>query len=135
MRTLQRFALCVVAVTLLTSCAPSGLNPTAKPVKITDTGKILGSYSLKGTNPGHSAGYYVGTVTISDDGSGGVQVTQKIQGETWVGQGNIDPQGRLFVLFQEMNVEGTWTLLEDGQFKGVWKHREQGETGTEVWSP
>lgn len=126
---------CLVALGLLTGCAPQGLHPTAKPVKITDVGAILGSYSMRGTNPDDIGGSYMGTVTIRDNGSGGLQVTQLIQGDSWFGDANIDSEGRLHVVFEASNVEGTWTLLEDGQFKGTWNERGRSGGGVEVWSP
>ena len=120
----------LLAITILTGCS---LKPTSKPVKISDARQVAGSYSLRGTNP-DNAGIYIGTVTVRHDGGTELNVTQLIQGMSWHGTGHIDSEGRLFVVFEENGVEGTWTLYDDGNLMGSWRELGQSGSGTEVWT-
>ena len=102
-------------------------------IKINTSSEIEGNYKLIGSNP-QGSGTYKGSVTIKKVESV-IQVTQSILGQNWFGLGKIDSDGRLFVKFPESNVEGTWTLLEDGKLEGTWKGIGTSEIGKERWVP
>tara|TARA_B100001115_G_C15698033_1_gene338346 strand:+ start:176 stop:622 length:447 start_codon:yes stop_codon:yes gene_type:complete len=102
-------------------------------IKINASSEIEGSYNLIGVNP-QGIGTYKGSVTIKKVESE-IQVTQSILGKNWFGLGEIDSHGRLFVKFPEENVEGTWTLFEDGKLEGTWKGIGTSEIGREHWVP
>ncbi len=105
-------------------------------IQIQEIGEIVGSYSLEGTNPfGLNLLRYVGEVTVSMGEGSTVVVSETIAGQTWAGQGKIDSDGRLYVFFEEMDVEGTWAFLENGNLHGTWKPMDGDESGTEVWTP
>ena len=102
-------------------------------IKINAPSEIEGNYKLIGANP-QDMGAYRGSVTIKKVKSE-IQITQSILGKNWFGLGEIDSHGRLFVKFPENNVEGTWTLLEDGKLEGTWKVIGMSEIGREHWAP
>ena len=61
--------------------------------------------------------------------------SETIEGIVWTGVGKLDPEGSLYVVFEDYDVEGTWKLLEDGKLKGTWQERGTNQTGVEVWTP
>lgn len=102
-------------------------------IKINTASEIEGNYELNGSNP-QGQGIYKGSVTIKKVESV-IQVTQSIQGKNWLGLGEIDSDGRLFVKFPDNNVEGTWVLLDGGKLEGTWKGIGRSEIGKESWVP
>jgi hypothetical protein len=92
----------------------------------------VGSYSVKGTNPGNN-GKYSGKVTVTKTGET-YSVIWIVGGTKYVGTGIGDKN---FIAVSYKSDEGTGLALygaDGGNWAGVWTYAGGRQVGSEVWS-